>query len=241
MLRTLRYPVMAAILMPLVACDDDDNGTDPNTAVTFTVTVENLSTTGTIATDRLDGIVPLSPGVFIVGNGGTLLFASGTSADIGTERLAEDGNVTPKLEALDDADDDDHVHGSFSAPAGDDGAMIGPGQTATFSFSARPGDRLQLMTMFAQSNDWFYAFGGGGLDLFNGSTPVTGDVTSSLVLYDAGTEEDVEPGEGPNQAPAQTAPNTGTADDNTSIRQATLVGFTIPATASVIRVTVSAQ
>ena len=43
--------------------------------------------------------------------------------------------------------------------------------------------------------------------------PVSGDVTSSFTLYDAGTEVDEEPGVGPTQAPRQKAPNTG-ADEH---------------------------
>ncbi|MGH7718660.1 MAG: spondin domain-containing protein, partial [Gemmatimonadaceae bacterium] len=115
--------------------------------------------------------------------------------------------------------------------------------SATFTVTASPGERLQFETMFVQSNDWFYAFGGGGLALFNGDTPVSGDVTAQVVLYDAGTEEDTAPGTGPNQKPAQdpVAMNVGPADDNLAVRLASTSGFTIPATASVIRVTVTPQ
>jgi hypothetical protein len=39
--------------------------------------------------------------------------------------------------------------------------------------------------------------------------PIAGDITSQILLWDAGTEVNEEPGLGPNQAPLQPAPNTG--------------------------------
>jgi hypothetical protein len=133
----------------------------------------------------------------------------------------------------------------FQSPGGPDaGPAIAAGETATFTITASPGDRLQIETMFVQSNDWFYGFGGGGLALFSGRTPVSGDVTAQLVLYDAGTEADTPPGTGPSQKPAQppTATNVGAAE-SVPIRPASErhPTFTIPATASVIRVTITPQ
>ncbi len=67
--------------------------------------------------------------------------------------------------------------------------------------------------MFVQSNDWFYSFSGGiGLQPFNDETPVTGDVTSALELYDAGTEADTPPGTGPDQKPVQATDNQGPSE-----------------------------
>ena len=42
--------------------------------------------------------------------------------------------------------------------------------------------------------------------------PVTGDITSSISLWDAGTEVNQEPGAGADQAPRQSGPNTGAAE-----------------------------
>src|SRR5262245_9011429 len=67
--------------------------------------------------------------------------------------------------------------------------------------------------MFAQSNDLFYAPREEGIGLFDASgKPVAGDITSQILLWDAGTEVNEEPGLGPNQAPLQPAPNTGPAE-----------------------------
>src|SRR5262249_1030302 len=88
-----------------------------------------------------------------------------------------------------------------------------PGDTFEFKVTAKPGERLTIATMFAQSNDLFYAPKEEGIALFDASgKPVAGDITSQILLWDAGTEVNEEPGLGPNQAPLQPAPNTGPAE-----------------------------
>jgi hypothetical protein len=92
--------------------------------------------------------------------------------------------------------------------------------------------------MFVQSNDLFYAPDGAGIALFNAeATPVTGDVTSQIGLWDAGTEVNQEPGFGPDQAPRQAGPNTG-ADEN-GVVQIVADGFSYPGTSDTIRVIIS--
>jgi hypothetical protein len=227
---------IGAFGLTLFGCDGD-NGPQ---ASTFTVNIQNVSLPGTLATDRAMGTVPLSPGVYAVFSGPDPVFTPGSEADEGTELIAEDGFTMIKAQML--AASTAAGSGTFESPGGPDaGPAIFAGEMATFTISATPGDRLQLETMFVQSNDWFYAFGGGGLELFEGDTPVSGDVTPQLVLYDAGTEEDTAPGTGPDQKPVQdpAATNVGLADDNAQIRSASEDGFAIPATASIIRVTIT--
>jgi hypothetical protein len=48
--------------------------------------------------------------------------------------------------------------------------------------------------MYGFSNDCFYAPDEEGIELFNGDTPLTGDITSMIHLWDAGTEENQAPG-----------------------------------------------
>jgi len=105
----------------------------------------------------------------------------------------------------------------------------------------QPGERLTSATMFAQSNDLFYAPQEDGIALFDATgKPIRGDVTSQILLWDAGAEVNEEPGLGPNQAPLQAAPNTGPAE-NGVVRSITEVkdGFHYPTVPQVLRVTIT--
>jgi len=129
--------------------------------------------------------------------------------------------------------------GSFAVPVGaSDPAPIFPGEAYEFEFTAPAGARLSLATMFVQSNDWIYATDGEGLALYNeDGSKVTGDVTSQLDLYDAGTETDQEPGTGADQAPRQSGPDTGADDSDSSVRLVS--DGSLPADSEVIQVTIT--
>jgi len=239
---TLYLPLLL-IPIAFASCKKDNDTTVDSR--TFMVRIENVSAPNTLPTARANGTVPLSHGVYAVNPSGGSLFMNGQRADVGTERIAEDGFTTEKTNMLNNTSGITY-HGEFVAPGGpDNGSAIFAGEVSTFMVIARPGEKLQIQTMFVQSNDWFYSFGDGGLNLFDGSTPVSGDVTSRLVLYDAGTEADTAPGTGPNQKPVQ-GPldmNVGPNDATTTI---TVVPqrhtqFTIPATASIIKITITPQ
>jgi hypothetical protein len=129
--------------------------------------------------------------------------------------------------------------GVFNTPDGaQEPGPLTPGGIYSFSFYGAPGDRLSFATMFVHSNDLFYAPGEGGLALFDDSDmPVTGDITSSVHLYNAGTETDQPIGEGTDQAPRQAGPDTGAADMDTTVRAE--MGDGLPATADVLQVTLA--
>nr|MBD3622250.1 hypothetical protein [Sunxiuqinia sp.] len=112
-----------------------------------------------------------------------------------------------------------------------------PGQSFTFSFHGGKGHQLSFATMYGISNDLFYGPSGEGLALFDGDTPLTGDITSMIMLWDAGTEVNEEPGVGPNTGPNQSGPNTG-PDENGTVRNIDDVndGFAYPPVADNIKV-----
>jgi len=115
---------------------------------------------------------------------------------------------------------------------------VPPGESYSFSFQGGKGHYLSFATMFAQSNDLFYAPDESGLALYSDTgDPVTGDVTNMLYLWDAGTEVNQEPGVGADQAPRQSDPDTG-MDENGTVRLLTEVddGFSYPAIGDVISV-----
>lgn len=163
---------------------------------------------------------PLAPGVGATHAARIVSFRSGATAVEGLEWVAEDGDPTLLLSTVEgyrgvrDAT-------VFNTPDGasDPGPAL-PGDTYSFVVTGNPGDRLVFATMIVQSNDAFVGPGTGGIDLFPGGAPLTGDITNSLVVWDAGTEVDEFPGAGPNQAPRQAGPNTG-ADQNGTLQPAT--------------------
>jgi hypothetical protein len=83
--------------------------------------------------------------------------------------------------------------------------VIMPGQSASFSFSAAKNQRLTFATMYGWSNDLFFAPENPGIKLYSDDgTPITGDVSSQMKLWDNGTRV--------NQAPGADVMHPGTAE-----------------------------
>ncbi len=201
----------------------DESMTDGHEPTTFTVTITNTSDSATLAT-------PLAPGAFIIHTSMETLFAEGINdRGEGLEALAEDGDpglLVATLAALPTVS----VADVFATPDGAESAGPAiPGSSYSFTFDAVPGDYLSFATMFVQSNDWFFATAPSGIDLFDGDEPLSGDVTDQVGLWDAGTEVDETPGEGPNQAPRQSGPDTG-SDQNAPIASVAGYGGSITVT-----------
>ncbi|MBE7171534.1 MAG: spondin domain-containing protein [Williamsia sp.] len=84
-------------------------------------------------------------------------------------------------------------------------AVIPPGQSVSFSFSAAKNQRLTFATMYGWSNDLFFAPASPGIKLYNDDgTPVTGDVSAQIKLWDNGTRV--------NQTPGMNVTHPGTAE-----------------------------
>lgn len=83
--------------------------------------------------------------------------------------------------------------------------LILPGQSASITFSAAKNQRLTFATMYGWSNDLFFAPENPGLKLYNDDgTPITGDVSAQIKLWDNGTRI--------NQAPGASVMHPGTAE-----------------------------
>ena len=229
----IRHFVLAALLLAA-----------PATALAgpkkFTVRIENLSTTATLKlSDGTTAPAPNSPGLFVVGPRKSPMFRDGVlEGGIGLEALAETGNPDALAAAVKSAEGV-VASGVFNTPVGD--AKPGPalpGKVYEFTFKADHGHFLHFVTMFAQSNDLFYAPSENGIALFdqNGKA-IQGDYTVLVRLWDAGTEVNQEPGLGQDQAPRQATPNSGEAEKNpvTQVKDA----YTYPPVAQVIRVTIN--
>ena len=73
--------------------------------------------------------------------------------------------------------------------------VILPGQSTTFSFSAAKNQRLTFATMYGWSNDLFFAPDNPGIKLYNDDgSPITGDVSAQIKLWDNGTRVNQAPG-----------------------------------------------
>ena len=167
------------------------------------------------------------------------------TASAGLESLAEDGVPTdargPSWQPLHGV-----TSGAFATPVGGSAAAPAfPGESYSFTFDANPGDYLSFATMLVQSNDLFYAPDERGVGLFDAAgSPISGDITDDVQLWDAGTEMNEAPGAGPNQAPRQAGMDIGPDEDGT-ITEVDLTmsadGFYYPAVSDVIRVTIRPQ
>ncbi|AUV84066.1 hypothetical protein C2R22_19230 [Salinigranum rubrum] len=218
-----------------------DESMDGSMAQRFRVRIENVSTGSTLQT--MDGAtaVPLSPGAYVVHAESGALFEEGEAANEGLERLAEDG--TPgTLAASFEEREMGMVHGgAFDTPVGASSpGPLTPGDAYEFEFEGGADARLSFATMFVESNDLFFAPDPTGIALFSDGDPVSGDVTDRVALWDAGTEVNEEPGAGPHQAPRQSGPDTGEAENGT-VRLVSDVddGFAYPGVADVLSVTVT--
>lgn len=207
----------------------------------FTVRIENISSPdGQTAADGTRWPFALSPGMWVLNEKRAALFAEGKRASSGLEMQAEDGNPEGLIRSLEMNHHSSALHGVFNTPAGAMGAgPIGPGAAYEFKVNATPGMKLSLALMFGQSNDLFYA-NDAGIALFdNKGMPFSGDVTSKIELWDAGTEVDQELGVGADQAPRQKAANTGAAQ-NGVVRRAKDSAF-YAKTTQLFRVTVTPE
>lgn len=209
-------------------------------SATFKVRIENISSAdGVAGQDGQKYPFALSPGLFYANHKKSHFFEAGKKADGALEAQAEDGNpemlskkLLTKVGSL--------FLGVFNKPAGSDmAAPILPGGAYEFSFTASEGMRFNLIAMYGQSNDLFFA-PKEALELFDDKgNPLSGDITGSLLLWDAGTEKNQAPGFGDEQAPRQKMANTGTTE--TGVVGPVNDGFNYPATKDVLRVTITAE
>ncbi len=204
-------------------------------STSFTVRIENV---GNAAQSALT--TPFAPGVWVVHTAADPLFSAGQAdRDQGLEALAEDGDPSGLAAAV-AGQSGVSASGAFNTPVGatEPGPLL-PGEAYEFTFEALAGDNLSFATMFVQSNDLFFAPDGAGIALFeDDGTPITGDVTGLVALWDAGTEVNQEPGVGADQAPRQAGPDTG--EDENGVVQIVSDEFTYPGTSETIQVSITA-
>jgi hypothetical protein len=228
---------------------------------TVTVRVENVAPTDFYGSETpTGGAIWITPGAYAVHTAENPIFTEGEEASVGLEALAEAGPPTgfPGQPGL--VDELQEMAGSMGVsaagaytpentvadpndPMGEvPGAPpVAPGGAFEFDVEAEPGQRLSFASMFVPSNDLFFAPGAEGITLWpEDGEPAEGDVTDSVSLWDAGTEPNGQPGQGPDQAPAQDSPDQG-ADEGGVVRplDSVMDGYDYPAVSDAIRVTLT--
>lgn len=201
-----------AVLILSVAGVASGNGDMPTK---FTVRVENITKPDAFtASNGVKWSLAFSPGTAVVHTDKAPIFTSGKKdRGQGLEAQAEDGDPSMLAKSLQGGKGIKSVT-VYNTPVGANApGPITPGAAYEATISAMPGDRLSLTLMMGQSNDWFYAPAESGVELFKNGKAVSGDITSQIMMWDAGTEVDQEPGIGSEQGPRQKGPNTGMAEN----------------------------
>lgn len=73
--------------------------------------------------------------------------------------------------------------------------VVMPGESISFQFSAAKGQALTFATMYGWSNDLFFAPVNPGINLYqDNGTPIEGDVSAQIKLWDNGTRINQTPG-----------------------------------------------
>jgi hypothetical protein len=181
----------------------------------FTIRVENITEPDAFtASNGVKWSLAFSPGAAVVHIDKAPIFTSGKKdRGQGLEAQSEDGDPSTLAKSLEGGKGIRSVT-VFNTPVGASApGPITPGAAYELTISAMPGDRLSMTIMMGQSNDWFYAPDERGIELFKNGQAISGDMTSQIMMWDAGTEVDQEPGIGSDQGPRQKAPNTGKAEN----------------------------
>ena len=207
--KMLGVAVVAVLGLAAVASANGDKPTQ------FAIRVEN--TTQAEAFTASNGVkwsLAFSPGTTVVHTVKAPIFTAGKKdRGQGLESQSEDGDPSTLAKSLVGGKGIKSV-AVFNPPAGASArGPITPGTVYETTISAVPGDRLSLTLMMGQSNDWFYAPAESGIELFKHGKAISGDISSQMMLWDAGTEVDQEAGIGSNQGPRQKGPNTGKAEN----------------------------
>ena len=240
-IKSLKLCLGATLALLVGAAVAGCSGGSGDSTVLFTVRILNIGA-GAIPTSAGTSVPAVfAPGTATVNSPTTAaLFVTGEPASPGLEILAEDGGGMLLAEEASAIPGVESAI-AFGIPEGEtEPGPLTPGNSYVFEVEAQPGDHLNFATMFVQSNDLFIAPVDEGIPLFNElGGPRSGDITSEVIFWDAGTEVNQEPGLGADQAPRQAGPNTG-ADEDGVVRVLNDDDFPLPPLESTVTITLTA-
>lgn len=200
----------------------------------FKVKVENISYWSPFES-------PFTPVVYAIHNDWQKpIFTVGEEASPELELLAEDWKATKLYEKL-KSDSSIKKVWLVSRPVWEtqDGELFAS-DSYEFEFDWAYWDRLNLVTMIAQTNDLIVSADWRWIELFDGEwNAINWDMSYNFMIWDAGTEINQEPGKWSNQAPRQWGSNIW-PDENWVVDQVN-DGFEYPNAWEMLRVTVEAK
>lgn len=167
------------------ACNQDNPITvqqhhDPSFEVQFTLQYENISS-------KHSQSITFAPGVWLV-DGQKSLFTPGQPASAALRTLAQTGDFSAFATLLNRLQPVP-THGVWRQ-------TLQPGEQITWSFTARPGQKLSFISVLQEHNHVFLGPEGGQLTLFDQQNePISGDITSKMRLWAMGLP--VNPGKPP--------------------------------------------
>ncbi|MEZ4712517.1 MAG: spondin domain-containing protein [Caldilineaceae bacterium] len=186
----------------------------------------------------------LTPVAYVVHSGDVQLFTPDQPASEGLERLAEDGNFQPLVDALTGAAGVLSAGAQPIADGATDPGPIMPGGSYSFSFTADSDHPyLSVASMIVPSNDTFFAFEPEGLRVLNEdgapriNEELAADIAAMRLAWDAGTERNQAGAAGPDQAPRQAGPNTGANEGSGNVTLLNDPIWAYPQPADVVRIT----
>lgn len=121
--------------------------------------------------------------------------------------------------------------GTFGIQSDGSLSSVQPGESVRFTFHAGKGQALMFAAMYAYSNDIFFAPANPGIPLYRADgTPVTGDVSAQVKLWDNGTRINEPPG------PDIVHPGTPVFKNVTQIEGTDEQGNTFPAASELMKI-----
>jgi hypothetical protein len=173
--------ILAAGLL-LSGCDN--NTTDPTAPIAKTPPPKTapraVKTAYTVTLKNLTYAQPMAPMAVAYHSKETSVFKVGTSASLGLEKLAEDGDNSMLLTELSE-------NSLVSSTQGGTGLVL-PGKSDSVTIEGEPAQCISVTAMLVNTNDAF-----AGVDCINVSELKNGEMmTIALPTYDAGTENNSE-------------------------------------------------
>lgn len=233
----------ASSLLTAVGCDDSSEGAEqsPPEEVRYRVTIDHVAAPGTLQPSMGEPLdIIIAPGLWAVHEDGEGILHVGEPASSTVERMAEDGDHGALLDEMRETAASVGIFGAENVDDNYATAPLGPGDSTSFELDGMSNQRLSMVGMFIHSNDVLYATIPGGIALDSLEPGGSEQMSSSIALFDVGTEQNEEPGIGPSQPMQSMEHDVGEPEMGviTRIDGQDAAGYDYPAVSDFLRLTV---